>query len=97
MGLAHEQRAEEQNRMHARLSKHVTHGIVAHVGRLCHPHHRRPCFSKPEANIPMCRTWNPSTRWTPQQALQHPFITQQRFTGPFQPQPAQQEARAAHA
>ena len=34
---------------------------------------------------------DPSTRWTPQQALQHPFITQQRFTGPFQPQPAQQE------
>lgn len=34
---------------------------------------------------------DPSTRWTPQQALQHPFITQQRFTGPFQPQQAQQE------
>ena len=34
---------------------------------------------------------DPSTRWTPRQALQHPFITQQRFTGPFQPAPAQQE------
>ena len=34
---------------------------------------------------------DPGTRWTPRQALQHPFITQQRFTGPFQPAPAQQE------
>ncbi|CAK0783935.1 hypothetical protein CVIRNUC_007138 [Coccomyxa viridis] len=34
---------------------------------------------------------DPSTRWTPRQALQHPFITQQRFTGPFQPAPARQE------
>lgn len=28
---------------------------------------------------------NPLKRWTPQQALQHPFITQKPFTGPFQP------------
>ncbi|RCH99151.1 dual specificity protein kinase yak1 [Rhizopus azygosporus] len=28
---------------------------------------------------------NPLKRWTPQQALQHPFITQQPFTGPFKP------------
>jgi serine/threonine protein kinase len=28
---------------------------------------------------------NPLKRWTPQQALQHPFITQKKFTGPFQP------------
>lgn len=30
---------------------------------------------------------NPSTRWTPRQAAQHPFITGERFTGPFQPLP----------
>lgn len=29
---------------------------------------------------------NPLERWTPQQARTHPFITQQKFTGPFQPQ-----------
>lgn len=28
---------------------------------------------------------NPLKRWTPQQALQHPFITQKLFTGPFKP------------
>lgn len=28
---------------------------------------------------------NPLKRWTPQQALQHPFITQKPFTGPFKP------------
>lgn len=28
---------------------------------------------------------NPLERWTPQQARTHPFITQQKFTGPFQP------------
>ncbi|KAI8885999.1 kinase-like protein [Backusella circina FSU 941] len=28
---------------------------------------------------------NPLKRWTPHQALQHPFITQKPFTGPFQP------------
>ncbi|RCH86407.1 dual specificity protein kinase yak1 [Rhizopus stolonifer] len=28
---------------------------------------------------------NPLKRWTPQQALQHPFITQKPFKGPFQP------------
>ncbi|OBZ88315.1 Serine/threonine-protein kinase ppk15 [Choanephora cucurbitarum] len=28
---------------------------------------------------------NPLKRWTPQQALQHPFITQKPFTGPFVP------------
>jgi hypothetical protein len=28
---------------------------------------------------------SPLKRWTPQQALQHPFITQKPFTGPFQP------------
>jgi len=26
-------------------------------------------------------------RWSPKQALQHPFITQALFTGPFQPTP----------
>lgn len=31
---------------------------------------------------------NPLERWTPQQARTHPFITQQKFTGPFQPQMA---------
>ncbi|KAI7842822.1 hypothetical protein COHA_003568 [Chlorella ohadii] len=30
---------------------------------------------------------NPATRWTPRQAAQHPFITGERFTGPFQPPP----------
>jgi hypothetical protein len=33
---------------------------------------------------------DPQTRWSPQQALQHPFLTGQRFTGPFQPQPVPQ-------
>lgn len=28
---------------------------------------------------------NPLERWTPQQAKMHPFITQQKFTGPFVP------------
>ncbi|KAL7310138.1 hypothetical protein PS15m_010933 [Mucor circinelloides] len=28
---------------------------------------------------------NPLKRWTPQQALQHPFITQKPYTGPFKP------------
>jgi dual specificity protein kinase YAK1 len=28
---------------------------------------------------------NPLERWTPQQAKAHPFITQQKFTGPFTP------------
>jgi dual specificity protein kinase YAK1 len=28
---------------------------------------------------------NPLERWTPNQAKQHPFITQQKFTGPFVP------------
>src|SRR3954463_2336205 len=28
---------------------------------------------------------NPLERWTPLQARQHPFITQQKFTGPFVP------------
>lgn len=30
---------------------------------------------------------DPDSRWTPSQALQHPFITQAPFTGPFQPRP----------
>ena len=30
-------------------------------------------------------TINPLERWSPQQAKLHPFITQQKFTGPFQP------------
>lgn len=30
---------------------------------------------------------DPSTRWTPRQAAQHPFITNAPFTGPFQPPP----------
>ncbi|KAI6870915.1 kinase-like protein, partial [Hortaea werneckii] len=29
---------------------------------------------------------NPLERWSPQQARTHPFITQQKYTGPFQPQ-----------
>jgi dual specificity protein kinase YAK1 len=28
---------------------------------------------------------NPLERWSPQQARTHPFITQQKYTGPFQP------------
>jgi serine/threonine protein kinase len=28
---------------------------------------------------------NPLKRWTPQQAMQHPFITQKPYTGPFKP------------
>lgn len=28
---------------------------------------------------------NPLERWSPQQAKLHPFITQQKFTGPFVP------------
>ncbi|DBB16346.1 TPA: hypothetical protein ACH3X3_014644 [Trebouxia sp. C0006] len=30
---------------------------------------------------------DPTCRWSPKQALQHPFITQALFTGPFQPTP----------
>jgi len=30
---------------------------------------------------------NPEERWTPQQAVQHPFLTGARFSGPFQPPP----------
>src|SRR6478736_5177964 len=30
-------------------------------------------------------TINPLERWSPQQAKLHPFITQQKFTGPFIP------------
>lgn len=30
---------------------------------------------------------DPHTRWSPRQALQHPFITNQPFRGPFQPSP----------
>lgn len=30
-------------------------------------------------------TINPLERWSPQQAKQHPFITQQKYTGPFVP------------
>lgn len=30
-------------------------------------------------------TINPLERWSPQQAKLHPFITQQKFTGPFMP------------
>ena len=30
-------------------------------------------------------TINPLERWSPQQAKQHPFITQQKFTQPFVP------------
>ncbi|KAF3386521.1 Serine/threonine-protein kinase ppk15 [Penicillium rolfsii] len=30
-------------------------------------------------------TTNPLERWSPQQAKLHPFITQQKFTGPFMP------------
>ena len=30
---------------------------------------------------------DPEVRWSPQQALQHPFLTGARFTGPFQPPP----------
>ena len=29
---------------------------------------------------------NPLERWSPQQARTHPFITQQKYSGPFQPQ-----------
>ncbi len=31
--------------------------------------------------------YNARCRWSPKQALQHPFITQALFTGPFQPTP----------
>ena len=30
---------------------------------------------------------DPEVRWSPQQALRHPFLTGERFTGPFQPPP----------
>lgn len=30
---------------------------------------------------------DPRTRWSPRQAAQHPFVTNKRFTGPFQPPP----------
>lgn len=30
---------------------------------------------------------DPLSRWTPRQALQHPFITRRAFTGPFLPPP----------
>ncbi|KAK9812204.1 hypothetical protein WJX73_003998 [Symbiochloris irregularis] len=33
---------------------------------------------------------DPLTRWTPRQALQHPFITRRPFTGPFMPPPDHQ-------
>ena len=29
---------------------------------------------------------DPTSRWTPRQAMQHPFVTGSPFTGPFQPQ-----------
>ena len=29
---------------------------------------------------------NPTSRWTPRQAMQHPFVTGSPFTGPFQPE-----------
>jgi dual specificity protein kinase YAK1 len=35
---------------------------------------------------------NPLERWTPNQAKQHPFITQQKFTGPFVPPMAMRSA-----
>lgn len=31
--------------------------------------------------------YNPLERWTPQQAAMHPFISRQKFVGPFSPQP----------
>lgn len=30
---------------------------------------------------------DPRTRWSPRQAAQHPFVTNKRFTAPFQPPP----------
>lgn len=39
---------------------------------------------------------DPEVRWSPQQALQHPFLTGARFTGPFQP-PARVHVRARPA
>ena len=39
---------------------------------------------------------DPETRWSPQQALQHPFLTGQRFSGPFQPQTLQPPYQAPH-
>jgi len=32
-------------------------------------------------------TLDPHVRWTPRQAMQHPFVTGEDFAGPFQPQP----------
>ncbi|KAJ5498254.1 hypothetical protein N7453_007305 [Penicillium expansum] len=40
---------------------------------------------------------NPLERWSPQQAKLHPFITQQKFTGPFMPPMNLKAAQAAHA
>ncbi|KAL0487101.1 serine/threonine-protein kinase yak [Acrasis kona] len=31
--------------------------------------------------------YDPQKRWTPRQAKQHPFVTGQPFTGPYQPEP----------
>ncbi|KAI8061847.1 kinase-like domain-containing protein [Gilbertella persicaria] len=40
---------------------------------------------------------NPLKRWTPFQALQHPFITQKPFTGPFKPDSHTKPVRRAES
>ena len=37
---------------------------------------------------------DPSQRWTPSQALQHPFITGEPFEGPFSPEPIPERTSA---
>ena len=39
---------------------------------------------------------DPAVRWTPRQALRHPFITGEPFHGPFQPQPEHEIGQSMH-
>lgn len=52
------------------------------------------CSSGPDAVLQLLmhlctclQDTDPLTRWTPRQALQHPYITRAPFIGPFQPPP----------
>ncbi len=36
------------------------------------------------------------SRWTPQMAMEHPFITRETFTGPFEPRREQTSSHDTH-
>ncbi|XP_024516982.1 dual specificity protein kinase YAK1 homolog isoform X1 [Selaginella moellendorffii] len=40
--------------------------------------------------------FDPKSRWTPHQAAQHPFVTEQPFTGPFEPLPETPRTPVGH-